>query len=87
MDTDEHRVRTNELLAFISVYRRPDLVFQQPAGAIERSERYTISYWDAAIVAAAEALNCETVYSEDLNNGQVYGGVRVVSPFVSARHA
>lgn len=49
--------------------------------AIEHSERYAISYWDAAIVAAAEALGAHTVYSEDLNNGQHYGRVRVVNPF------
>jgi len=50
--------------------------------AIEQSERFKISYWDAAILAAAEALGAETVYSEDLNAGQRYGRVRVVNPFV-----
>jgi predicted nucleic acid-binding protein len=49
--------------------------------AIEVSERYSISYWDAAILSAAHALGSETVYSEDLNDGQVYSGVRVVNPF------
>jgi predicted nucleic acid-binding protein len=49
--------------------------------AIERSERYAISYWDAAILAAAEALGSHTVYSEDLNDGQRYGQVRVINPF------
>ena len=36
---------------------------------------------DAAIFAAAEALGTHTVYSEDLNDGQRYGAVRVVNPF------
>jgi len=49
--------------------------------AIERSERYEISYWDAAILAAAEAVGAHTVYSEDLNDGQRYGQIRVVNPF------
>ena len=49
--------------------------------AIEQSERYAISYWDAAILVAAEALGAHTVYSEDLNAGQRYGRVRVVNPF------
>src|ERR1700733_13850654 len=49
--------------------------------AIEQSERYAISYWDAAILVAAEALGAHTVYSEDLNDGQEYGRVRVVNPF------
>jgi len=49
--------------------------------AIELSKRYTISYWDAAIIAAAVALGAHTVYSEDLSDGQIYGPVRVVNPF------
>ena len=49
--------------------------------AIELSARYSISYWDAAILAAAETLGAHTVYSEDLSHGQMYGPVRVVNPF------
>ena len=49
--------------------------------AVEQSERFAISYWDAAILAAAAALGAHTVYSEDLNDGQRYGPVRVVNPF------
>ena len=49
--------------------------------AVGLSERFTISYWDAAILAAAEALGSRLVYSEDLNDGQQYGEVRVVNPF------
>ena len=49
--------------------------------AIEQSARHTVSYWDAAILAAAEALGAHTVYSEDLSHGQRYGRLRVVNPF------
>ena len=49
--------------------------------AVIHSKRYAISYWDAAILAAAEALGIGTVYSEDLNDGQLYGSVRVINPF------
>lgn len=49
--------------------------------AIEQSERFKISYWDAAILVAAEALGTDTVYSEDLSHGQRYGCVRVINPF------
>lgn len=52
--------------------------------AAEISERFVISYWDGAIVAAAEALGAETLYTEDLNNGQKYGAVRVRNPFLDA---
>ncbi len=35
-----------------------------------------------AIVAAAEALGAETLFSEDLNHGQRYGPVQVRNPFL-----
>ncbi len=50
--------------------------------ALAIKKRYQISYWDGAILAAAAELGCHTVYSEDLNHGQTYGGVRVVNPFM-----
>ena len=49
---------------------------------IEISLRYRINYWDGAILAAAECLRAEIVYTEDLNHGQSYGPVRVVNPFL-----
>lgn len=49
---------------------------------IEISQRYQISYWDGAIIAAAERLGAKTLYSEDLSDGQVYGSVKVVNPFL-----
>jgi predicted nucleic acid-binding protein len=48
---------------------------------LELAHRYQISNWDAAILAAAQQLGCTIVYSEDLNHGQDYDGVRVENPF------
>jgi predicted nucleic acid-binding protein len=48
------------------------------------SQRYRISYWDGAILAAAETLGAEVLYSEDLQHGQIYGSVRVENPFRAA---
>jgi predicted nucleic acid-binding protein len=41
-----------------------------------------ISYWDAAIIAAARHMNCLTLYTEDLASGQDYEGVTAVNPFL-----
>jgi len=49
--------------------------------AVALKEKFQISYWDAAILAAARQLGCEKVFSEDLNDGQDYDGVRVDNPF------
>jgi predicted nucleic acid-binding protein len=51
--------------------------------ALANSRRYLLSYWDAAIIAAAERLGAPILYSEDLNHSQAYGTVRVVNPFAS----
>ncbi len=49
--------------------------------AVDISRRYRISYWDAAIVAAAAQLGCRTLYTQDLNAGQTYEGVTAIDPF------
>ncbi|MBB3872536.1 PIN domain-containing protein [Brevundimonas mediterranea] len=51
---------------------------------IDNARRYQLSYWDGAIIAAAERLGAKVLYSEDLNHGQTYGSVRVENPFLSA---
>lgn len=49
--------------------------------AIEVHRRYQVSFWDAMIVHSADRLGCEVLWSEDLNPGQVYGGVEIRNPF------
>jgi predicted nucleic acid-binding protein len=52
--------------------------------AIEGSERWQVSYWDALILAAAEASGCGRIYSEDLEHDRTYGSVTIVNPFGEA---
>ena len=49
--------------------------------AMAASQRWQISYWDAAIIESARAAGSVTVLSEDLHDGQNFDGVRVVNPF------
>lgn len=49
--------------------------------AVEISRRFQLSYWDASIIAAAQVLGCEAIYTEDLNPGQHYGVIRALNPF------
>ena len=49
--------------------------------AIDSEGRYSLSFWDALILAAAESGGADIVYSEDLSHGQQYGGVTVRNPF------
>jgi len=44
---------------------------------------YSLSYWDSLIVAAALDANCVTLYSEDMQHGQVIDGkMTILNPFV-----
>ena len=49
---------------------------------VENSQRYNISYWDGAIIAAADRLGATTLFTEDLNHGQAYGSVTAINPFI-----
>lgn len=51
--------------------------------AIDLAITEQISHWDAMIVLAAARAGCDSVLTEDLNNGQVIAGVRIVNPFVA----
>lgn len=52
-------------------------------GAIVDEEKYGISFWDALIVGAARAAGVSVLFTEDLNHGQLYGGVEAVNPFLA----
>ncbi len=62
---------------FEIVQLSPDLIER----AIDRSVLSQLSIWDALIVAASVASGCTTLYSEDLNAGQVINGVKITNPF------
>jgi predicted nucleic acid-binding protein len=56
-----------------------DLVTVDAAWAVE--DRFGLSWWDALIVGAAQVGGCSYLLTEDLQDGQSFDGVRVVSPF------
>jgi predicted nucleic acid-binding protein len=49
--------------------------------AIRVAKQFGISYFDAQVIAAAKAAGVSVMYSEDLNDGQDYDGVKVMNPF------
>jgi predicted nucleic acid-binding protein len=78
MTHDEAVAVLQSLAAFPVCPISRELVLQ----AIDAKQRFGISYWDAAILTAAKQMGCRMMYSEDLNHGQDYDGVRVVNPFL-----
>jgi predicted nucleic acid-binding protein len=49
--------------------------------ASEIEEAYSISFWDAMVVAAASMKNAAIILTEDLNEGQQLEGITIVNPF------
>lgn len=51
-------------------------------GAIERSQREQLAYWDALIVQAAVEGGADMLFSEGLQHGQQFGALTVQNPFL-----
>jgi predicted nucleic acid-binding protein len=49
--------------------------------ALEIKASYGLSYWDAAIVAAARTLGCRQLLTEDMRHGTEIQGVQINDPF------
>ena len=56
---------------------QPELV----RSAIRRSQSSRLSYWDSLIVETALGAGAKVLFTEDLQDGQAIGGLRVVNPF------
>ena len=67
-----------ELLSPLLAHRPDGLFYLR---TLETYSRYSLSFYDAAIVQAAVDLSCTALFSEDLQTGARYGSVLVVNPF------
>src|SRR5262249_5042941 len=66
------------LVAAWTRFRVQPINLQILAAALAITEAHGFSYWDSAIIAAARALGCGELYSEDLAHGRQIDGVTIV---------
>ena len=69
--------------ALVEDYLKWDVVSNGPVVLTEGMrlcERFKLSLWDALIIAAAHRAGATVIWSEDLNTGQDYEGVKVENP-------
>jgi predicted nucleic acid-binding protein len=64
-----------------SRFRIQDMTLPILHTALRIRKAHGFSFWDSAIVAAALALGCDRVYTEDLTHGQMVDGLAIVDPF------
>jgi predicted nucleic acid-binding protein len=62
-------------------FRVQPINLQILTAALEIKAAHGFSYWDSAIIAAARALGCEVLYTEDMTHGRTVDGVMIVNPF------
>lgn len=73
-----------EVARFIRLFRRirvvpvvPDLTLE----ALLIKDQYGLQFYDSLLIASAVANGCSEFWSEDLGDGVVYSGVKVINPF------
>jgi predicted nucleic acid-binding protein len=71
-----------QIIADLSVWQVHQPNVDDVLDAIRLQARHRLSFWDAMIVTSAVALECQIVWSEDLNPGQRFATVTVTNPFV-----
>ena len=62
-------------------FKVQDITIPVMIDGLEIKATYGLSYWDAAIVAAARALGCRQLLSEDIGHGREIEGVQINNPF------
>lgn len=50
--------------------------------ALQLAREHSLSWYDSLIVASAIEGRCGVLYSEDLQHGQRFGGLRIENPFL-----
>jgi len=73
---DEVRRVVQDYFAWEVVTNTRETILQ----ALDIELRYKVSFWDAMVVQAAENAGCSILYSEDFNDQQHFGLVRVINP-------
>ncbi len=82
--TRPHRVPHEiavDLLTGWSRFRVQDMTLAILNAALEIGAAHRFSYWDSAIIAAARALGCRELYTEDMSHGREVEGVLIINPF------
>ncbi|HQZ39697.1 MAG TPA: PIN domain-containing protein [Vicinamibacterales bacterium] len=76
LDARATRDVVSDYLAWQVVVNGGDSILE----ALDLEAKYQVSFWDALVIQAAHAAGAEILYSEDLSDGQRYGGVMVKNP-------
>jgi predicted nucleic acid-binding protein len=72
--------------AQLDLYEQFEVVQVTPAiirAALDLHQTRSVSFYDATVLVSAQTAGCSVLLSEDMNAGELIGGVRVVNPFLN----
>jgi len=87
--TAKKRIAPTDALAAIRLLMQHEVVAPSADAALralELAARHGVSAFDSLIVQAALDAGCDTLFSEDLQNGRRFGALQVVNPFLLGAH-
>ena len=74
----------DEVRKYVEEFQHIRVVFQQDGltvRALEIRKQYGLQFYDSLLLATAESVGCDTFLTKDLNDGQIYCGIKAVNPF------
>ena len=78
MDLQSARNDVQSLFAWHPTYVGADTI----QGAWSIQDRFKLSWWDFLVVSVAQIADCRYFLTEDFQENQVLGNVRVIDPFL-----
>lgn len=81
---DELEVVIVEMYASFNIISIDETIYKRVPDLLRK---YSVSFWDSLIIAAAIESGCTTLYSEDMQNGLKIDFLTIVNPFDSEQKA
>ena len=78
------RLPPEHIRAQLDLYEQFEVVQVTPAiirAGLDLRQTRSVSFYDAIVLASAQTAGCGVLLSEDMNAGELVGGVLVVNPF------
>ena len=78
------KMSTQEVRRFVEIFGQINVVLIDRSWtekALSLKEKCGTQLFDSLLLVAAEENGCDTILTEDLNDGQMYGSVKAIDPF------
>lgn len=80
------KLSTGHIRAQLDLYEQFEVIQVTPAiirAGLDLHQTRSVSFYDAIVLASAETAGCSVLFSEDMNTGEMIGGVRILNPFIN----